>query len=100
VPAVKGFDGADVLLAEDRRVQVDDVIAATGFRPALEPVLGHLGVLSESGCPKVQGGATMPGCPDLYFVGMREQLAGLLRVIGKEARAVAKAIGRSVPRPG
>ena len=36
VGEVVGFEGPDVLLAENRRVTVDDVIAATGFGTGLE----------------------------------------------------------------
>ena len=92
VGQVVGFDGPDVLLAGNRRVTVDDVISATGFGTGLEPIVGHLGVLGDAARPTVHGGRTAPGCPDLYFVGIGEHLAGLLRFVGKQAPAVALAI--------
>ena len=49
VPAVTGFDGGRVRLADGRTVAADDVIAATGYRPALEGMVGHLGVLDGRG---------------------------------------------------
>jgi hypothetical protein len=45
VPAVVCFDDSDVLLADGTRIQPDAVIAATGYRRGLEPLVGHLGVL-------------------------------------------------------
>jgi cation diffusion facilitator CzcD-associated flavoprotein CzcO len=89
VPEVTGFAGGRVRLADGQTVAPDDVIDATGYRPALEGMVGHLGVLDERGLPKARGARTVPGCDDLYFVGISVQLSGLLREIGHEARAVA-----------
>ena len=100
VGEVVGFDGPDVLLAEDRRVAVDDVISATGFRTGLEPIVGHLGILGDDARPLVHGGRTAPGCSDLYFIGITEHLAGLLRLVGKQAPDVARAIARSGQKSG
>ena len=109
VPAVTGFDGGRVRLADGRTVAADDVIAATGYRPALEGMVGHLGVLDGRGLPKAHGVQTVPGCDGLYFVGITVELSGLLREIGREAHAVGRAmaaraeLSRSVrsarPRP-
>jgi putative flavoprotein involved in K+ transport len=49
VQAVTGFDGSDVLLASGGRIAPDTVIAATGYRRGLEPLVGHLGVLDDHG---------------------------------------------------
>lgn len=56
VAAVEGFDGPSVLLADGTRIQPEAVIAATGYRRGLEPLVGHLGVLGEDGIPLVSGG--------------------------------------------
>ena len=48
----------------------------------------------------MHGGRTAPGCPGLYFLGLSEQLAGLLRVIGREADAVARAVAQSGQKSG
>jgi putative flavoprotein involved in K+ transport len=94
VPGVADLDGSDVVLADGSRISPDAVIAATGFRPGLEPVVGHLGVLDEHGIPVVHGPATHAAAPNLYFVGLTIELGGLLREAGKEARRVAEAIAR------
>jgi hypothetical protein len=44
VPALERFEEGRALLADGTRVEVDAVIAATGFRAGLEPLVGHLGV--------------------------------------------------------
>ena len=98
VPAVADLAGSDVVLVDGSRIATDAVVAATGFRPGLEPVVGHLGLLDEHGIPVVHGPATDPRAPSLYFVGLTIELSGLLREAGKEARRVAAAI--SSPRSG
>jgi putative flavoprotein involved in K+ transport len=95
VPAVTDLAGSEVVLADGSRISPDAVIAATGFRPGLEPVVGHLGVLDEHGTPVVHGGKTHAAAPSLYFVGLTFELSGLLREAGKEARDVARALARA-----
>jgi hypothetical protein len=74
------------------------VIAATGYSRALEPVVGHLGVLDDRGRPVVRGARTHPGAPGLRFVGLSNPLKGLLFQIGLDARAAARAISRELDR--
>jgi cation diffusion facilitator CzcD-associated flavoprotein CzcO len=45
VKAPESFDGSTVSLLTGKRLQVDVVICATGYRRGLEPLVGHLGVL-------------------------------------------------------
>jgi putative flavoprotein involved in K+ transport len=91
VAAVESFTSDAVVLADGSTIEPDAVIAATGFRPGLEPLVGHLGVLDAHGLPAghVAG---------LYFVGMRVVLGGGLRDVGRSARNVARAISRSSGR--
>jgi putative flavoprotein involved in K+ transport len=87
VAAVEGFDGADVLLADGSRVTPDAVIAATGFRPGLDDLVGHLDVLGPRGLPlKTDGEPVLPG---LWFVGFVPTLGGQLREGSIAARKVA-----------
>jgi cation diffusion facilitator CzcD-associated flavoprotein CzcO len=92
VPAVERFEGGAVVLADGSRSEPDAVIAATGFSPGLEPLVGHLGVLDERGIPLVSGGQTHPGAPGLYFAALQPRLSGLLREAAKDAKRVAAAI--------
>jgi putative flavoprotein involved in K+ transport len=95
VPAVEGFDGDDVLLAGGRRLRPDAVVAATGFRPVLEPLVGHLGVLDASGRPLVVAAQEDPAAPGLHFVGFTVTLGGTLRRVGQEARELARHVAAS-----
>jgi putative flavoprotein involved in K+ transport len=92
VAAVEALDGDDVVLAGGERIQPDAVIAAIGFRPGLEPLVGHLGVLDDRGLPLVHGSAQHPNAPGLHFVGIELTLSGLLRTAARDARAVADAV--------
>jgi hypothetical protein len=106
VAALASFDGDAAVLADGERVRVDDVIAATGFRAGLEPLVGHLGILDEQGRPLVHAAAQHPNAPGLHFVGYRVTLGGTLRLVGLEAKQVARAAkpkaqpsgGRDTPR--
>ena len=75
-------------------VEPDAVIAATGFRAGLEPLVGHLGVLDAHGLP-IRRHEPLAG---LYFVGMRVVLGGGLRDVGRSGREAARAISRSSAR--
>jgi putative flavoprotein involved in K+ transport len=92
VPAVEGFEGADVLLADGSRIQPDVVIAATGYRRGLEPLVGHLGVLDDNGIPRVSGGEQHSSAPGLFFNGYRADLSGQLRLMRPDARAIARTV--------
>jgi putative flavoprotein involved in K+ transport len=97
VAAVAGFDGPDVLLADQTRIQPDAVIAATGYRRGLEPLVGHLGVLDEDGKPLPSGASQHPSAPGLFFNGYRSDLSGQLRLMRPDARAIARAVRKQSP---
>jgi putative flavoprotein involved in K+ transport len=80
------------LLADGSAISPQAVITATGYRRGLEKMVGHLGVLDESGIPKVHGGP--PAAPGLFFLGYTVSLRGMLRDIAADARRVAPAVGR------
>jgi cation diffusion facilitator CzcD-associated flavoprotein CzcO len=91
VAGVESFDGAGVHLADGTRIEPDAVVAATGYRRGLEPLVGHLGVLDERGTPLVhQGEAAADG---LRFVGYLPRPA-MLGYLGGEARVAARGIAR------
>lgn len=91
VSAVEALEGDEVVLTDGSRLRPDAVVAATGFRPGLEPVVGHLGVLDADGVPLVHGAETHPDAPGLHFAGIEFTLSGLLRSAARDARAVAEA---------
>jgi putative flavoprotein involved in K+ transport len=92
VAALERFDGTSAVLADGGRVDVDAVVAATGFRTGLEPLVGHLGILDGRGEPLVHGAEQHPRAPGLHFVGYRVTLGGAFRVIGSQAKQLARAI--------
>ena len=92
VPALERLDGGTAVLADGRSLEVDAVVAATGFRTGLEPLVGHLGVLDENGEPVVHGAEEHPAAPRLNFVGFQLTLGGAFRVAGIEAKQLARAL--------
>ena len=62
VAGVERLDGTGVELTDGSRVEPDAVIAATGYRAGLEPIVGHLGLLDERGKPRVRSGEAAPDC--------------------------------------
>jgi putative flavoprotein involved in K+ transport len=94
VPAVEALEGSHVLLADGSLRRADVVIAATGYRRGLEPVVGHLGVLDDSGRPTVRGARTHPRAPRLWFTGYTNPISGMFREIGIDAKRIARAVVR------
>jgi putative flavoprotein involved in K+ transport len=92
VAALERFADGAAVLADDTRIEVDAVVAATGYRTGLEPLVGHLGVLDEHGEPLVHGTQEHPEAPGLHFVGYRVTLGGMLRQVGMQAKQLARAV--------
>jgi hypothetical protein len=88
VAGVERLDATGVGLADGARVEPDAVIAATGYRTALEPMVGHLGLLDERGNPRVRSGEAVPG---LHFIGYVPR-PGQIGRMGEEAAALADSI--------
>ena len=95
VDAVERLDGPDVVLSDGSRLAPDVVIAATGYRTALEPIVGHLNVLREDETPIVHGPQTLPDTPGLYFIGFHFVLTATLPHLSTEARAIAETVARA-----
>ncbi|MFJ2259626.1 flavin-containing monooxygenase [Streptomyces sp. NPDC087844] len=98
VAAVEGFEDGKVVLANGDRVGPDAVIAATGYRRALENVVGHLGVLDGRGRPVVHGARAPKNAPGLYFTGFTNPISGMFRELALDAEKIAKAIARDAAR--
>ncbi|MFF2010220.1 flavin-containing monooxygenase [Streptomyces sp. NPDC058195] len=98
VAAVESFDGDTVVLADGERITPDAVIAATGYRRALEGLAGHLGVLDARGRPAVHGARSPQQAPGLYFTGFTNPISGMLREIALDARKIARRLARDTAR--
>jgi cation diffusion facilitator CzcD-associated flavoprotein CzcO len=89
VAGVESLDQAGVSLSDGSRIEPEAVIAATGYRCGLEPVVGHLGVLDERGVPSPPTGDE--AAPGLRFIGYLPRPAHI-GLIAREATYAAKAI--------
>jgi putative flavoprotein involved in K+ transport len=98
VAALARLDGSDAVLIDGSRFAVDAVVAATGYRRGLGPLVGGLGVLDAKGRPRVDGGCPVPGAPGLWFIGYTDPISGMLREIRIEARRLAPAIAATSAR--
>lgn len=94
VTAVESFDESKVALAGGSPIAPDTVIAATGYTRALEPLVGHLGVLDDRGRPLVHGARAPKQAPGLYFTGFTNPISGMFREMALDARKIAKALSR------
>ena len=99
VAGVESLDETGVQLADGSRVEPAAIIAATGYRRGLEPLVGHLGVLDEQGIPRARGADE--AAPGLRFIGFVSR-PGAIGYMGAEATRAAKAIAlemRNSPAP-
>ena len=91
VAAVDDLDERGAILVDGTRADADHIVAATGYRTGLEPLVGHLGVLDEHGRPAA---TTFPDA--LAFVGFRIPFTGTLWGIERDARTVARSVAATV----
>ncbi|MET7546772.1 MULTISPECIES: flavin-containing monooxygenase [unclassified Streptomyces] len=98
VATVESFDKDAVVLADGTRITPDAVIAATGYRRALEPLVGHLDVLDARGRPVVHGGRTPKHAPGLYFTGFTNPISGMFREMALDARKIARRLAKDSGR--
>lgn len=95
VPEIARLHGSRAVLRDGRTLEPDIVLAATGYRSGLEPIVGDLGILNTHGLPDTGAGMSSPAAPGLWFIGYRPALDGNLRRHPTEARYIARAIDRT-----
>jgi cation diffusion facilitator CzcD-associated flavoprotein CzcO len=93
VATVESFDTDGVVLVDGSWLDAHAVVLATGYRGAVEPLVGHLGVLDASGKPVVVG--ERPAAPGLRFIGfdLRPSFIGHM---AKLSTRMAKRIAREL----
>ncbi|MFF5716360.1 flavin-containing monooxygenase [Streptomyces buecherae] len=96
VAAVESFDGDKPVLVDGSRVDAEVVIAATGYRPGLDELVGHLDVLDARGHPRAHGARRLTAAPGLYFTGYANPASGMLREFATESRRIAQRIARDL----
>ncbi|MGV0794412.1 flavin-containing monooxygenase [Mycolicibacterium sp. XJ1819] len=95
VSAVDHLAPGGAVLVDGSEVEVDSIIAATGYRAGLDAMVGHLDVLTDRGMPRDGvGGEVLPG---LRFVGYVYR-PGLTKFVGVLARRVARDIAGTTER--
>ena len=92
VPSVDRFEGGNVILSDGSSCAPDVVIAATGYRTGLEPLVGHLGVLDANGRPHHPMGERDPGNPGLWFTGFKPIFTGYFDAAGIASARIAAGI--------
>ena len=95
VAAVERLDGAEVVHVDGRRTPAEAVIAATGYRTGLTPIVGHLGVLRSADEIPLRDGAPIARAPGLFFIGYHLVLTAVLPHLSTDARAIARAAART-----
>jgi hypothetical protein len=91
-PAVDRVEGRHVFFADGSACAPDVVICATGYRPALGPLVGHLVALDESGMPPFTGPSSSPLHLGLWFFGLDRSIYGNMHVRRRQARQLARMI--------
>ncbi|WP_447039097.1 flavin-containing monooxygenase [Streptomyces sp. DSM 118878] len=99
VAAVRSFEDGKVALADGSLISPDVVIAATGYRRALEGLVGDHVTLDERGRPATHGRRTSRQAPGLYFTGFTNPISGMLRELAIDAEKIAKSITRTLAMP-
>ncbi len=93
-PGVESFTPSGAQFTGGAARELDAVVLATGYRPALASLFAEAaaGALDGDGAPLRSGAETLPG---LYFCGFYVAPTGMLREIAREARRIARAIART-----
>jgi thioredoxin reductase len=89
--SIARFTESGVVFEDGTGLDVDAVVLATGYRPALEEFLPEWSsVCDADGRPRVSGGVT--ALPGLFFCGQFVSPSGMLREAGAESRRIAAAV--------
>lgn len=96
VAGVTALNATGAHLSDRNHVAVDAIIAATGYRTGLAPLVGHLGVLDDRGRPDHPVGEE--AAPGLHFAGFQPQ-PGQFGAVGREARRIATAVSTQAAQP-
>jgi cation diffusion facilitator CzcD-associated flavoprotein CzcO len=98
-PAIVSFDGPRVAFEDGTVCTPTVVICATGYRPDLAYLVGHLVDLDAAGMPPFVGATASREQPGLWFFGLDRSIYGNMFIRRGQARGLARLIaGR--PHPG
>ena len=91
-PGIVGFDGPLARFTDGTSCAPDVVISATGNRPGIEALAGHLVTLDPRGMPAFMGAVSSAEHPGLWFFGLDSSIYGNMHVRRRQARQLARAI--------
>ena len=91
-PGIDRFDGPRVCFTDGTSCAPNVVICATGYRPGIEALAGHLVTLDRRGMPPFTGAASSPEHRGLWFFGLDSSIYGNMHVHRSQARQLARAI--------
>jgi cation diffusion facilitator CzcD-associated flavoprotein CzcO len=90
-PAIVRLDGPRVIFADGTSCAPDVIICATGYRPGLEAIAGHLVTLDRLGMPPLPGASgPAPARPGLWFFGLDRSIYGNMYIRRRQARQLAR----------
>lgn len=91
-PGVDYIEGPNVCFADGSACAPHVVLCATGYRPALWSLVGHLVALDEHGMPPFTGPLPSPLHPGLWFFGLDRSIYGNMHIHRQQARRLARMI--------
>jgi putative flavoprotein involved in K+ transport len=94
VAGVDTVSGRQVCLEDGTGLTPDAVIAATGFNPDLDQLIGAAVALEDRGLPRLSRHFEAETAPGLYLAGYVVAAEGVLWTIAKQSRRIATAIAR------
>jgi hypothetical protein len=92
-PAVDRCTASGVVFADGQEGTFDVIVAATGYRTALDTVLMLPEAIAADGRPRFRSGQATP-FPGLYFIGYDETTRGVLYESNRASRRLAGVVGR------
>jgi cation diffusion facilitator CzcD-associated flavoprotein CzcO len=92
-PNVARLTSDGVIFTDGRTASFDAVVAATGYRTALEQILALPDAITSDGRPSGRSGRETP-FPGLYFIGYDETTRGVLHDANRDAKRLARLVAR------
>jgi cation diffusion facilitator CzcD-associated flavoprotein CzcO len=92
-PGIERFTQTGVVFADGRAEPFDAIVAATGYRTALDSVLALRAAIAADGRPRFRSGRATP-FPGLYFIGYDETTRGVLYESNRDSRKLATLVSR------
>ena len=92
-PGIERFTQTGVIFTDGRADTFDAVVAATGYRTALDSVLALPDAIAADGRPRFRSGRQTP-FPGLYFIGYDETTRGVLYESNRDSQKLATLVSR------